>query len=124
MEKGYAPEMMEKVRTAKSAEELLTLAKEYDYPITEEEANFFFERMNKSGELSVSELENVAGGGCNDKVPVTEVSWCEHFKCMYCGKDIDSCTCSGESFGYRHCGKCKYVRYKSCRWWCTNPKNN
>ncbi len=126
METGYTPEIMEKAKTAKSAEELLALAKENDYPLTEEEAKAYFEQMNKPGELSDNELENVAGGGCNDKKPTAEGSWCEHFKCVHCGKDIDNCTCSGEAFTYtyRCCGKCKYVRYKNCKWWCTNPQNN
>lgn len=124
MEKGYTREMMEKARTAKSAEDLLSFAEEYDYPLTEEEAKAYFEQISKGGELSDSELENVAGGGCGYKAPVTELDWCEQFICVDCGHNRFSCTCSGVALGHLHCGKCKYVRYKSCRWWCTNPKSN
>ena len=57
-------ELLEKAKEAKSAEELLTLAKENGAEITSEEAAAYFAQLNKSGELSDEELDNVAGGGC------------------------------------------------------------
>lgn len=58
-------EMLEKAKTAKSAEELLELAKANGVNLTEEEAKTYFNQLNKSGELADDELDNVAGGaGC------------------------------------------------------------
>ena len=57
--------LMEKAKGAKSAEELLALAKENDIEMTEEEAEETFAMLGKSGELSDEELENVSGGGCH-----------------------------------------------------------
>ena len=63
---GFTPEMIEKAKAAKSADELLALAKENGTELTEEEAKAYFEQLNsKSGELSDDELDAVAGGGCH-----------------------------------------------------------
>lgn len=58
----------EKARQAKTADELLAIARENGAELTEEQANAYFERLNKSGELSDDELDNVSGGGCQTKV--------------------------------------------------------
>lgn len=55
-------ELLAKAKEAKSAEEVLTLAKENNIPLTEEEANDYFTRLHAEGELSESELDNVSGG--------------------------------------------------------------
>ena len=62
----FTNEIIEKVKTAKSAEELLAMAKSENIELTEEEAAKVFEELNKSGELSDEELDNAAGGGCGD----------------------------------------------------------
>ena len=62
----FTNEIIEKVKTAKSAEELLEMAKSENIELTEEEAAKVFEELNKSGELSDEELDNAAGGGCGD----------------------------------------------------------
>ena len=62
----FTNEIIEKVKTAKSAEELLEMAKSENVELTEEEAAKVFEELNKSGELSDEELDNAAGGGCGD----------------------------------------------------------
>ena len=67
--------MMEKAKEAKSAEELLALAKENDIGMTEEEAEETFAMLEKSGELSDEELENVSGGGCHVNVGGKASSW-------------------------------------------------
>ena len=59
-------ELIEKAKTAKTAEELLEMAKAEHIELTEEEAAKVFEELNKSGELSDEELDNAAGGGCGD----------------------------------------------------------
>ena len=58
----FTDEMLEKAKTAKSAEELLAMAKAEKVELTEEEAVKAFAELNKSGELSDEELDNVAGG--------------------------------------------------------------
>ena len=61
---NISKELIEKAQTAKSAEELLEMAKAENIELTEEEAAQAFAKMNKNGELSDEELDNVAGGGC------------------------------------------------------------
>lgn len=58
----FSKELIEKAKTAKSAEELLAMAKAENIELTEEEAAKAFAELNKSGELSDEELDNVAGG--------------------------------------------------------------
>ena len=58
----FTNEIIEKVKTAKSAEELLAMAKEENIELTEEQAAKAFAELNKMGELSDEELDNVAGG--------------------------------------------------------------
>ena len=65
--KNLKPEMIEKARTAKSAEELLELAKASNVEMTADEAKTYFAQLGtKSGELNDDDLDAVAGGGCND----------------------------------------------------------
>ena len=59
----FSKELIEKAKTAKSAEELLEMAKTEKIELTAEEAAKAFAELNKSGELSDEELDNVAGGG-------------------------------------------------------------
>ena len=61
-------ELFEKAKTAKSAEELLAMAKAEKIELTEEEATKAFAELNKNGELSDEELDNVAGG-CEGRTP-------------------------------------------------------
>lgn len=64
---NFTPEMIEKAKAAKTAEELLVLAKENNVELTEEEAKAYFVQLNPNlGELTDEELDNVAGGGCGD----------------------------------------------------------
>ena len=58
--------LLEKAKQAKTAEELLAMAKAENIELTEEEAAKAFAELNKSGELSDEELDNAAGGGCGD----------------------------------------------------------
>ena len=55
-------ELLEKSKQAKTAEELLEMAKTENIELTEEEAAKAFAELNKTGELSDEELDNVAGG--------------------------------------------------------------
>lgn len=72
MRNDFTPELIEKAKQAKSAEELAALAKENGIDISDDEAEEYFERLNNSGELSDEELNNVAGGcggGASDNDP-------------------------------------------------------
>ena len=60
-------EMMAKAKTAKSMQELLEMAKAENIELSAEEAEKAFEKLNKSGELSDEELDNVSGG-CGDEI--------------------------------------------------------
>ena len=69
---NISKELLEKAKTAKSAEELLEMAKAEKVELTEEEAAKAFEELNKTGELSDEELDNVAGGCGRDYEPSGE----------------------------------------------------
>ncbi len=62
---NVSKELLEKARTANSAEELLAMAKAESVELTTEEAVQAFAKLNKNGELSDEELDNVSGG-CGD----------------------------------------------------------
>ena len=67
--KNLTPEIIEKAKAAKSAEELLAIAKANNIEMTADEAATYFAQLNpKSGELDDDELDNVAGGAgkCGD----------------------------------------------------------
>ena len=63
--KNFNAEMIEKAKAAKSAEELLALAKENNVEMTADEVATYFAQLNpKSGELDDDDLDAVAGGAC------------------------------------------------------------
>ena len=61
-------DLMEKAKETKNPKELLALAKEADIEMSPQEAEENFALLNKKGELSDEELDNVAGGGCDTTV--------------------------------------------------------
>lgn len=65
---NYSNELVEKAKQAKSAEELLEMAKAENIALSTEEAEKVFAELNKTGELSDEELDNVAGG-CSPSDP-------------------------------------------------------
>ena len=66
---NISKELVEKAKTAKLAEELLAMAKAENIELNAEEAAQAFAKMNKNGELSDEELDNVAGGCGRDYEP-------------------------------------------------------
>lgn len=58
----FTNDQFEKVMMAKSAEEILDIAKECGIEITEEKAAELIAEMHKVGEISDDSLENVSGG--------------------------------------------------------------
>ena len=69
----FTDEMLEKAKTAKSAEELLAMAKAENIELTEKQAAKAFAEFNKTGELSDEELDNVTGG-CGGRTPKFSVN--------------------------------------------------
>ena len=71
----FTPEQLTKAKAAKSAEELIALAKENGIELTEEEAKKYYAEWHKEGELADDELDNVSGGCGNDEPegPYTEM---------------------------------------------------
>ena len=65
-------ELLEKAKTAKTAEELLAMAKAENIELTEEQAKEYFATIHASGELSDEELDNVSGGCGRDYEPSGE----------------------------------------------------
>ena len=59
---NISKELLEKAKTAKSAEELIAMAKAENIEMTAEEAAKYFAELHKTGELSDEELDNVSGG--------------------------------------------------------------
>lgn len=58
----FSKEMIEQAKELKSVEELLSFAKENGIEYTKDEAEEYFAKLHKSGELADDELDNVAGG--------------------------------------------------------------
>ena len=125
-------ELMEKARAAKSAKELMSLAKENGVEMTEEEAQAYFSQLNKSGELADDELDSVAGGGCHSgggKLVVTVGTQKDCFVCKHCGATAEknfvpeglmaitgySHYCKGKNI-ISNCGNCKYCNYEKGLW--------
>lgn len=69
-------ELIAKAKQVNSVEELMALGRKNGYSVDEKEAEFYFKKLHKTGELSDDELDNVAGGGCN--------------RCKFCGGDLDA----------------------------------
>ena len=61
-------EQLMKARSAKSAEELMELAKADGIEVTEEQATEQFTMLHSEGEIADEELDNVSGG-CGDPPP-------------------------------------------------------
>ena len=103
---NLTPELIAKAKAAKSAQELLELAKANNVELTEEEAKTYFEQLNANGTVSDDELDSVAGGdglSCpsgdeeDDASSGVNNATCPHCqgpvsraftKCPWCGKTI------------------------------------
>lgn len=70
---NVSKELLEKAKAAKSAEELLALAKNEGIELTAEQAAKAFAELNKTGEVSDEELDNVSGG-CGGRPPKFSVN--------------------------------------------------
>ena len=106
---NLTPEMIEKAKAARSAEELLALAKENNVEMTEDEAAAYFAQlMPKSGELDDDDLDNVAGGACGGGVRVGDnVRVTSGETCPTCGGNVGTVKAVGAmSVGAVVCQNC------------------
>lgn len=98
-------ELIEKAKKAKSAEELLEIAKAEGIELTDENAAELYARleMPPEGELSDDDLEDVSGGGCGGSsapkapVQITVVGKKLWRRCGKCGNDCWDSTCAASS---------------------------
>lgn len=79
----FTEELYEKAKNAKSAEELIEIAKAENVALTEEEAKNYFDKLHKTGELDDDELDNVSGGCGEDLSPDWMQTDPEQLKWMY-----------------------------------------
>ena len=80
---NISKELLEKAKAAKTAEELLEMAKAENIELSAEQAAKAFAELHKMGELSDEELDNVAGGGCyaRDGALMTTIGYkCKNFE--------------------------------------------
>lgn len=129
-------EMIEKGKTANTVEEFKELAKQDEWDMTVEEANAYFEEVQKyktqsTGELSDDELDDVSGGGCykGKRLVVTTMHSCMEWSCK-CGNPSNMTPAELVNLGRcpkcrrgKTCGNCKYCSYEKGLWLCNNPKN-
>ena len=62
MENKEMQEMLEKLKAAKSVEELVEIAKANGVEIAPDKAEELFAKLNADGEISDDDVENIAGG--------------------------------------------------------------
>ena len=112
MKNKLTPELLEKAKQAKSAEELGTIAKENGIELTAEEANTYFAKFNsQDSKLSDDELDEVAGGGCGD-----DQRYYDGFPVID-SPSTYTCDCySDRSFGRGDgkCTTCRHLVYIDC----------
>lgn len=129
-------EMIMKGKEANTVEELKEMAVKENWNISDEEANAYFEELQKyktqsTGELSDDELDDVSGGGCykGKRLVVTTMHSCMEWSCkcgnpsnMTPGELVNLGRCPKCRRG-KTCGNCKYCSYEKGLWLCNNPKN-
>lgn len=128
MENKLTPELLEKAKQAKSAEELLSVAEENGVELTEDAARAYFEQLNKSGGLSDDELSNVAGGGCHSgkRLIVSALHGCNYWKCKKCGARRKAAyyrECRNGHGQEISCVTCAQCSYEKGLWLCNDPRN-
>ena len=87
-----SPELIRKAQACKSADELLALAKENGIDVTAEEAQAYLEELS-SQELSLDDLDAVAGGFCRECYGIIA---CPNNKGFECGNKL-ACTAEADN---------------------------
>ena len=106
---NLTPEMIEKAKVAKTAEELYEIAKANNIEMTADEAATYFAQLNpKSGELNDDDLDSVAGGACGGGVRVGDnVRVTSGETCPTCGGNVGTVKAVGAmSVGAFVCKNC------------------
>ena len=128
--------MIMKGKEANTVEELKEMAIKENWNISDEEANAYFDELQKYktpniGELSDDELDDVSGGGCykGKRLVVTTMHSCMEWSCK-CGNPSNMTPAELVNLGRcpkcrrgKTCGNCKYCSYEKGLWLCNNPKN-
>ena len=119
--------LLDEAMKAGSAKELREMAKTRGIELTEAEAENYYCRMHRLGELSDDELSDVAGGGCHQKDGRLVVSYfhsCDQFVCKSCGRSGKHTHHVGNIVTIDpSCELCKYCSYEKGLWLCNNPAN-
>ncbi len=84
-------DLIKKAKTAGTVEELLAMAKENGYEMTEEQAKTAFSRLNSTGELADDELEAVAGGVGSCVNNYDKCPYCQSSSIIYWDDDTFYC---------------------------------
>lgn len=125
-------ELMNKAKQAASTEELLELAKSENIELTEEKAEKLFAELHAEGELSDTELDAVAGGGCyarDGRMVITvgyvcaEISGCPHCKNSSMRMDSSGCVYCNTCNRQLTCKDCDYMSYEGGMWLCSHELN-
>lgn len=127
-------EMIMKGKDANTVEELKEMAIKENWNISDEEANAYFDELQKyktpnMGELNDDELDNVSGGGCYTKdgrLVVTVAHSCSHWTCSPCYSatrylihaEGGRCPKCGKK---KACTNCSYCTYEGGKWLCGQP---
>lgn len=125
-------EIIQKARSAKSAGELIELAKANGREITEEQAENLFKGLSQGGEMSDDELESAVGGCGGIKMPSwesdlgfssidckkgqflgahTQAAAKSYWRCNICGGHILS---DGPLSAYTRCKHVKQFKVLTC----------
>ena len=143
MKELYTQELIEKIKAAASAEEIILRAKENGLELTSEEAESYFAKLQpQSREILDEELENVAGGrgryyDREGKLIIGPFDCCNYWVCDYCNMPWDAHTpvsgttlfrnCPGSSTqgNNKNCIHCPYFgETEELYFLCNNPINN
>ena len=109
---SFTTEQIIRARQAKSAEELLTLAKENGVDLSAEQAKVYFTELHKEGDLSDDELNAVAGGKRDDPPKPQEYQVIANWKPICNGKFLrDPHVSFWVLIGVDCCGNCKHFKY-------------
>ena len=132
-------ELILKAKSAKSADDILEIAKENGLDVSREDAEMFIQTHSKSGELSDEALDGVTGGAVytlrGGYLIVTNFHECDRWKCEKCGgNDIKYMRVASESgwawahrcIGYpnacgKSCATCQYMEYRFPFQICIHP---
>ena len=118
--KNLKPEMIEKAKAAKSAEELFEIAKANNVEMTDDEAKTYFAQLGpKSGELDDNDLDAVAGGGCDGFIAGKKLQVTSGEACPSCGATVGTARMGSPHSGPEiHCDNCdEFIAYvRNCKY--------